>query len=121
MFGLTRSTRVDKAHRWAHQRELDLMQARIDALDHRCTELDTERLYWRARCERLLDSALAKRGEITAPTMVDVKPRGGLSELFAGPLAGLGVTSIAGKPSPLVHPSLPGQAMSHPDTDPEAD
>jgi hypothetical protein len=67
----------------------------------------TERNYWRTRCERLLDAALARRGEITSPVMEAIAPAKDLG--LAGLFSGLAVSEIETQKTPH---SAPGQAVS---------
>src|SRR5262245_22496813 len=51
---------------WKSARVADL-EAQVLVLDDRLTRATTERDYWKKKAEQLLDMALFKRGEITAP------------------------------------------------------
>jgi hypothetical protein len=97
----------------------DLLAADVVRAERLIEAVTADVIYWRTRCERLIDAALAKRGEIDQPTMVEVpmRPRNPNASLD-GVFAALGVTEIAGKrPAPASTPSLPGQAMSPVATD----
>lgn len=55
-------------------------------------DLQTQVEYWRSRCERLTDAALARRGEIHEPTMVSEKPKP--PSIVAQVVGALGIAEI---------------------------
>lgn len=85
MFGLTTKTRAALEH----------TRALLAASDSNNAELRAQVEYWRVRAERLMDAALARRGEIHEPTMREPKPPAGQSpmELIASAMAVTEVTS----------------------------
>jgi len=58
---------------WVSRHEARL-EGRIALLEDRLQRAEWEREYWRTKAERLLDMALFKRGEITAPIFKESPP-----------------------------------------------
>lgn len=58
---------------WWQSANVSRLEARVEHLDHLLAHVQEERDYWRTRAERLLDMALFKRHEITAPVFEERK------------------------------------------------
>jgi hypothetical protein len=70
--------------RKVHELEMDALRAILAEAENRVVDAGEREEYWRTRCERLSDAALARAGAISAPTMVappEHKPSG--AELLA--------------------------------------
>lgn len=67
-------------------RDLQAEQAKV-------LELRTDVAYWKTRCERLTDAALARAGAIHSPTMVDVPKRDG-RDVMGSISSALSITEI---------------------------
>lgn len=60
--------------RKVHELEMDFLRGQLAATLNQVDDAKADRDYWKARAERLVDQALAKRGEINQPVMEQVKP-----------------------------------------------
>ena len=49
-------------------------EAILAGLEARLGVVETDRDYWRSRCERLTDAALLRRGEVAGPVFADPRP-----------------------------------------------
>ena len=88
------------------RQQAEILLVEVGQLRGRQAQLEADVVYWRTRCERLIDAGLARRQEITSPVMEAVTPArpDGLAGLFSG----LGVSEVETRtPS-----TPPGQAAS---------
>jgi hypothetical protein len=90
------------------------LHERLAAQERRAGDLQTERDYWRSRCELLIDAGLARRGEVHEPVMHLTKapadPMAAVGTIFSG----LGRTEL----TPRTTASQPGQTVSERGGDP---
>jgi hypothetical protein len=92
---------------WVSRAELARVEAEANALNDKLIEMTLQRDYWRSKAEKLLDSALMRRGE-TAEPVFSPSPTPSVERTMGSIFGPLAVTEIeSGKRRPHVSEDAP--------------